>query len=1028
MTLPCSPFNLQVLFSLAMLALGSWIGPAVAGTSRADYDLAISFEPKKHLLNGTARISLQPGTGIGLDLSGLSVNGILLRHASGREIGLPLPAGVHFNLSPEANRRELYISYSARAEHSADNMIDPTGIALTDRWHPLADRDLRFRLQARLPGGFTAITESDLFPLTMTGDTVTADFSRPRRNLHFAAGPYVRDSLEVREGLRVHSLFFPEDRELASPYLKAAAGYLQRYEREIGPFPYKHYVIVANRQPTGLGMPTFTLLGQQVLRLPFIKDTSLGHEILHSWFGSSVEVEPSGGNWCEGLTTFLADHAYRADHGEAAADRKERIINYLSYAQALPAISLSAFRSADHSLPQAGLIRAVGYNRGTLLFNELREMLGAEVFTLAIRAFYGEHSGKSASWEDLQQNFSRAAGRNLAGFFAERLARVDIPELAISDISVNQKGGETHLFFQLEQKTERPFSLQVPIHVTTSSGVSRFIVPSGRANTPVSLTINGLPLQLSIDPQYSFMRKLAAAELPPVWSRFLGADKKLVVLESEEQRNLYSPILDGLADASWRIRIAAEVKSAELSDSSLLFLGLQHPLSRSLFALPDHPATGLTLDVRRHPLNPGQVAVLLSSSSSAETAAASRRLSHYGKYSFLHFAGGRTTRQLTAESESGMQYTLEQLPRGAATPALGPFAAIMAQLDDKRVVYVGETHTSMADHRLQLRIIEALYQKNPDLAIGMEMFPTTSQKALDAYTGEQADLDEGSFLKASRYFQVWRYDYRLYREIMQFAHARHIPVVGLNLEDETVGTVFRTGSVDALPADVKKSLPVDRDLDMPGYAEWLGVMHDMHASSGHGSGSLGGFIQAQALWDETMAENIATHLRQHPGRRMVVLAGSQHSRKDSGIPPRLLRRLPLRQATVLSIAEGSDAENLAEMADYFFVTPPLSLPDAAMMGVVLESQQKGKVGSLRVTGFSPESRADEAGLLKDDILTMIEGRLLQDMDDVRIALLDAGPGQKVSLGIEREGKDGKTRQRMQFSIELIKPAVDRSPP
>ena len=1028
MALAFSPLTLQIIFSFAILALCNTAAPVLASTSEVDYDLAISFQPDRHLLSGTARISLRPGSGLGLDLAGLTVTGMLLHEGNGRAYTLPLPSMTTFSLPAVAAKRELFISYTAQMEDSADNLISSSGIALTGLWHPLPDRPLRFRLQAILPAGFTAITESDHFPLAITGNTVTADFNQPLQNLHFAAGPYVTDSLEVREGLRVHSLFFPEDRQLAGGYLEAARRYLQRYEREIGPFPYAHYVIVANRQPTGLGIPTFTLLGQQVLRLPFIKETSLGHEILHSWFGNSVEVDAADGNWCEGLTTFLADHAYRADQGQAVADRKERIIDYLSYVNDQTALPLSAFRSADHRLAQANALRAIGYNRSTLLFAELQEMLGAEVFTRAIRTFYTEYRGKNASWPDLQQSFSQAAGRDLGEFFTERLGGATIPELAASDIAVSQTDGTPHLTFQLKQKTAQPFSLQVPVDVTTSSGVSRFVVTTNKPLTPVSLTINGQPLQFSIDPQYSFLRKLAAAELPPVWSRFLGAEKKLVILQAEDQRELYKPLLDSLADDSWTIKTADAVKNAELSGSALLFLGLQHPLSRSLFAQPAYPQTGFSLDVRRHPLNPEQVAVLVSSSSRDETAAVARRLSHYGKYSFLHFEKGRNIQQKITETESGLQYLLEQLPTGAATTALSPFAAIIEQLDKARVVYVGETHTSMADHRLQLRIIEALQQKNPDLAIGMEMFPTSSQGALDAYTGGRDNIEERCFLKESRYFQVWRYDYRLYREILSFAREKRIPVVGLNLDNETVGTVFKTGSVDALPAEIRKSLPIDRDLDMPGYADWLTVMHDMHATAGHGNGSLGGFIQAQALWDETMAENIARYLQQHPGRRMIVLAGSQHSRKDSGIPPRLLRRMPLKQATVVNISEGSGPEDLADMADYFFISPPLSLPEVAMMGIVLVSRQEGPTGFLTIDGFSPESKAEKAGLLRDDMLLTISGLSAQDMDDVRIALLDARPGQKIAIGIERAEKEGKQKKRLQFEVELIAPTAERAHP
>ena len=547
------------LLSLILLAVLTVSGPEAVAREQnaAEYHLSVTFSPENHSLRGTVRITLPADAGIDLDLHGLTVDGLLLREENGRELTPPQPQQEMLHLPGAATGRELYISYARVVRDSPDERIDPSGIVLTGLWHPVPQQKIRFHLSAGLPQGFIAVVESDRFPLGREAGRFVATFNRPLQNLHFVAGPYVEDSLEVRPGLRVHSLFFAEDRQLAPSYLEAAAGYLRRYEREIGPYPYSHYLIVANRLPTGLGMPTFTLLGQQVLRLPFIRETSLGHEILHSWFGSSVEVDYAKGNWCEGLTTFLADHAYRADQGQGAADRKERIANYLSYVNKETAVPLSAFRSADHRQPQGQAVRAVGYNRGALFFQELRELIGAEAFNRGLRAFYRENQGKSASWSDLQQSFSLASDRDLDRFFSERLDRTAIPELAVSDIAVSQTGAATRLSFQLSQKTEPPFALRLPVEVTTATGVERFVVASEQAATPVSLTINGLPLQLSIDPNYSLMRQLAAAELPPVWSRFLGARKKLVILESEEQRDLYAPLLDALSDESWIVRTAA---------------------------------------------------------------------------------------------------------------------------------------------------------------------------------------------------------------------------------------------------------------------------------------------------------------------------------------------------------------------------------------------------------------------------------------------------------------------------------------
>jgi len=131
---------------------------------------------------------------------------------------------------------------------------------------------------------------------------------------------------------------------------------------------------------------------------------------------------------------------------------------------------------------------------------------------------------------------------------------------------------------------------------------------------------------------------------------------------------------------------------------------------------------------------------------------------------------------------------------------------------------------------------------------------------------------------------------------------------------------------------------------------------------------------------------------------------------------------------VVNISEGSGPEDLADMADYFFISPPLSLPEVAMMGIVLVSRQEGRTGFLTIDGFSPESKAEKAGLLRDDVLLTISGLSAQDMDDVRIALLDARPGQKIAIGIERAEKEGKQKKRLQFEVELIAPTAERAHP
>ncbi len=1003
--------------TVIILTLSGIAAAAPSVSPEPDYQLAISFDLEKKQLTGTARVTAKAGEALSFSTSLLKITGILLKRQDGSSNEIEVPAGPVFTLPTTDFDRELFISYTLTTDDNGENLISPAGITLLDNWYPIPGRSMHYQLSAVLPDTFTAVTESDFFPLKQAGDTVTATFSESAMVIHFAAAPYVHSSMEARDGLKVHALFFPEDAHLAPEYLEKSKEYINRYEKEIGPFPYNHYVIVANRLPTGLGIPTFTLLGQSVLRLPFIKDTSLGHEILHSWFGNSIDVDITQGNWCEGLTAYLSDHAYRQDKGEGAVYRKESIVNYLSYINPQTVIPLAEFRSGSHSQPGAKARRAVGYSRAQLLFHELHERIGAQAFEKALRELYLRFKGRNASWHDIQVLFSATATEDLAPFFNERLSRNDIPAFYATDISTFLQNDKHILKFTIHQETAKPYSLNIPVYVTTGQGLQIFVLQTDSKDKEITLQLSGRPLEFTLDPGYSLLRKLAMEETPATWSRFMGSTKKLVVLESEKARARFQPLLDQLQEEGVTITSDADVTNSGLRDVDLLILGQNQSASHTLFGKPDHPENGFTLDVRHNPLNPDHVAVMISSESTEETLVASPRLSHYGKYAYLHFNGGHVTEKRNAESESGQRYILEQLPFGSSTQPLQDFNTIVRELSHNDVIYIGESHTSASDHRLQLRILEALNSHIPDLAIGMEMFPESSQQALDEYILNDSEMTEKEFLKASGYYTVWKYDFRYFQEIFKFARTHKVPVIALNLDRTIVSSVYSTGSTDNLSQEIRDNLPQQRNLDMEGYTSRLQAMHSMHEEGNHGSGKASGFIQAQALWDETMAENIAMYLFAHPGKKMVVLAGAQHTRKDSGIPPRVASRIDVQQASVLNILNGSSPTHLHKVADYFFLAEPFELEELPKMGIVLQEHLEKEKEYVEIIEFSPYSKAVEAGLKIGDVLLTVGGYPIKSMEDIRISMFDTQPGENIIVTVERAEKD--IAKILEFSIQLV---------
>jgi hypothetical protein len=271
-------------------------------------------------------------------------------------------------------------------------------------WYPeLAADTFTYRVTLELPAGQRGLVPGRLVNESAGATSYRAQFEldHPAEGIDLVAGPYKVEQRRAAD-IAVHTYFHPEIAELSSAYLDAAAGYLARYSRAIGAYPYAGFSIASSPLPTGFGMPSFTYLGIEVLRLPFIRTTSLGHEVLHNWWGNGVYVDWERGNWCEGLTTFMADYAYKEEEGESAA--REMRLTWLRDFAALPAERdrpLREFTSRTHDASQI-----VGYDKAAFLFFMLRDELSPKAFAAGLRSFFADHRFRRASWADLERAFA----------------------------------------------------------------------------------------------------------------------------------------------------------------------------------------------------------------------------------------------------------------------------------------------------------------------------------------------------------------------------------------------------------------------------------------------------------------------------------------------------------------------------------------------------------------------------------------------------------------------------------------------
>jgi len=661
--------RIQVILLLTCIVLNS------QAETLPQHRLRIVLDPKQHSVSAEDQIVLPPDAPRSIDFE-LHRN----MHPSSPDADISLLGQASQNWMQKyratlaTNSNNFTVNYGgeifhpqqqeareARVFENTPGTITSEGVVLSAEsgWYPKLNYEmLTFSIIVKLPQGWHAISQGR----RINTETKLEGWeeNQPQREIYLIAAPF-REYAINNKGTELLIYLRKDEPKLALKYLDATVRYLDLYQRLIGPYPYEKFALVENFWETGYGMPSFTLMGSQVIRLPFIIDSSYPHEILHNWWGNAVYVDYQHGNWSEGMTAYLADHLLKENNGDGAEYRRNALQKYADYVSAKRDFPLADFTSRTSAQSEA-----VGYSKSMMVFHMLRRRMGDEKFIQGIRSLNRENKFKSTSFIQVEKTFSQAAGEDLSSFFAQWIQQAGAPIIQLISTEVHKSKAGYELDIVIEQtQPGYAYELDVPLAVTLSGQEAVYTEVRKMKNKHAEwhMQLKAEPVRLDIDPEFDLFRRMGSEEIPPSLSKIFGSEQMLIVLPQKAGEAIREQYLQEAkkwqqqpgrtTDVVWddelkklpekgavwlfgwenkwlpKFQAASTANAIELTAQSALINGKKYTSAENPIALvAQHDTTSLAW---------------LAAPEAAMLTTLTRKLPHYGKYSYAIFSGTELT-------------------------------------------------------------------------------------------------------------------------------------------------------------------------------------------------------------------------------------------------------------------------------------------------------------------------------------------------------------------------------------------------
>jgi tetratricopeptide (TPR) repeat protein len=350
---------------------------------------------------------------------------------------------------------------------------------------------------------------------------------------NFAAAKYIVKPFNFA-GLTVEVFSKAGDERYAERVAEIVGKRLEYYSSKFGPYAFGNRIAVAETDEETL--ESYVGAGTIFLTPPAFatgNEDKLARDVAYQWWGQAVGIKSFDDIWLsQGLAQFSALLYYKDNGSETQFQQaiQAEMEKALAFEQS------ASIRNAPKQLDdQTPAYRSVVFNKGALVFNMLRQLMGEQKFDAMLRDYYVKFGGRNPTLEEFEAYVSKAAGRNLRSFFGQWVDSTGVPEFRAEYRMLRTKEG-FRVPGTVKQELEA-FEMPVEILLRTEAGMERETVLMKGTSVDFDIQTKSKPVEVIIDPDAKIMRSSDELRQAVVVRRGIEHFREQEYTEAEQQFN-----------------------------------------------------------------------------------------------------------------------------------------------------------------------------------------------------------------------------------------------------------------------------------------------------------------------------------------------------------------------------------------------------------------------------------------------------------------------------------------------------------